>query len=181
MAETEFRRCDGLFCLPQGVMSKMAQTAHDDLYSFGQLLKYDAFRTISILNEIDDVVYASKVFCDRIDFFAKYADELGEKVNAKQKQVDEDGALAEKLNSGLKLFEDIYAQLKSMRSELDKSAHSSAEDVCEAVDLALQSLSHVHESVSILVSLIREHDADFDQVLPEEYLCAEDLIAALRS
>ncbi|WP_236693716.1 hypothetical protein, partial [Robbsia andropogonis] len=75
------------------------------------------------MNEIEDVVFASKVFCDQIDILAKYAGELGDKALAKQGQVDEDRDDYDRLNWALKFLDLIYVRLRSMRSDFDSTEH----------------------------------------------------------
>ncbi|WP_429498245.1 hypothetical protein ACQUFY_01485 [Robbsia andropogonis] len=166
MTKTQISHVRPPFPLVAGGARKMTYITYDDLYSFGQSFEYDVSRTISILNEIEDVVFASKVFCDQIDILAKYAGELGDKALAKQGQVDEDRDDYDRVNWALKFLDLIYVRLRSMRSDFDSTEHVRDDDVCEAIDSAIQCLINAHESVSVLMALIREHYADLISYCP---------------
>jgi hypothetical protein len=159
----------------------MVRTEVQRLRSFGQVVKYQALRSVDFLKQIDDTIYACCVERDLLHDLAGKAQELVQTLHRAEKAVDPDGKALKGLEAARDALASAYDQHQSMRNSAanDPALHED-DGVVEAFDNLLDAMAAAHNAMNDLCWAVGEHDADFDEILDGEFGSAEEMIAALR-
>jgi hypothetical protein len=159
----------------------MVRTEVSRLRSLGQLVEFEAARSLDLLKAIDDTVFAVCQLRNRVDEFAGSASELLQALKRAEQPLDPDGSLLRVLESARDSVHDLYGKVAGQLDRVRQSPQVQPEDgLIEAYQRLLDSMAGAHNILNDLCWAIGEHDADFDEVLEGEFTSAEDLIKALR-
>lgn len=159
----------------------MVRTEVSRLRSLGQLVEFEAARSIDLLKAIDDTVFAVCQLHDRVDAFAGSASELLQALKRAEHPLDPDGSLLKILESARDSMHDLYEKVAGQLDRVHRSPNVQPEDgLVEAYQRLLDSMAAAHNNLNELCWAIGEHDVDFDEVLEGEFNSADDLIKSLR-
>lgn len=151
------------------------------LRSFGQLVEFEANRSVELLKAIDDTIYACCVLRDQVDALAGAAAEQIQAIKRADGPIDPDGKILRQLEHGRDAFSSSYEALLKKRNLAAQAPELTPDDgVVEAIEMLMDSVSAAHNTVNELCWVLGEHDADRDEVLDGVYSTAEDLIKVLR-
>lgn len=151
------------------------------LRSFGQLVEFEANRSVELLKAIDDTIYACCVLREHVDTLAGAAAEQIQAIKRADGPIDPDGKILRQLEHGRDAFSSSYETLLKKRNLAAQAPELNPDDgVVEAIEMLMDSVSAAHNIVNELCWVLGEHEADRDEVLEGEYSTAEDLIKALR-
>lgn len=159
----------------------MVRTEVSRLRSFGQLLEFEANRSIDLLKAIDDTIYACCVMRDQLDSLTGISAEFVQSLKRAVAPLDPEGTVLRKLEEGRDALSVAYEEHKRKREAAARAPELSSDDgVVEAYDGLLDSLAAAHNATNELCWALGEHDADFDEVLEGEFTSADGMIEALR-
>ncbi len=151
------------------------------LRSFGQLVEFEANRSVELLKAIDDTIYACCVLREQVDALAGAAAEQIQAIKRADGSIDPDGKILRQLEQGRDALNASYETLLKKRNLAAQAPQLKSDDgVIEAIDILLDAVSAAHNVVNDLCWELGEHEADLDTVLEGEYSSADDLIKALR-
>ncbi|ALD90312.1 hypothetical protein CR3_1071 [Cupriavidus gilardii CR3] len=159
----------------------MERTEVSRLRSFGQLLEFEAHRSVDLLKAIDDTIYACCVQRDSLDHLSGLSAEFVQHLKRVEKPVDADGTILRKLEDARDAIARAYDIHQRKREAAARAPELTPDDgVVEAYDSLLDSLAAAHNITNELCWALGEHDADFDEIVDGEFTSADDLIGALR-
>jgi hypothetical protein len=159
----------------------MVRTEVSRLRSFGQLLEFEALRSVDLLKAIDDTIYACCVQRDKLDHLSGLSAEFIQHLKRVDGPIDPSGEILRELEKARDAIMDAYKIHEKKRAAAAAAPELTPDDgVVEAYDSLLDSLAAAHNVTNELCWALGEHDADFDEVLEGEFTSAEDMIKALR-
>ncbi|WP_155121881.1 MULTISPECIES: hypothetical protein [Burkholderia cepacia complex] len=151
------------------------------LRSFGQLVEFEASRSVDLIKAIDDTIYAVCKLRDQADTLAGEAAELIQSIKRAEGSIDADGEILRLLEHGRDALHTSYESLLRKKDAASRAPELKSEDgLVEAYEVLLDSVSAAHNIVNELCWTLGEHEAELDEVMDGEYSSAEDLIKALR-
>lgn len=159
----------------------MVRTEISRLRSFGQLLEFEALRSVDLLKAIDDTIYACCLLRQQVDALTGASEEFIQALKRAKNPIDPDGSVLRQLEEGRDALDVAYKAHQRKREAAAQAPDLSPDDgVVEAYDSLLDSLAAAHNSTNELCWALGEHDADFDEVVEGEFASADDMIKALQ-
>lgn len=160
----------------------MKTSAVSQLSSFGQLVEFQAARSLDLMRAIDDAIYACNAQRDMLKDLTGKAHELIQVLRRCNGSLDPNRDIQANLERGRDALEEVYKVFAQKRASAASDPKLTQEDgVVEAFDHLLDATAAAQNAINDLAWHLGEHEADLDGTADGVFTSADDLIKALRS